>query len=164
MFWWFEYSIAFVEAYWWMLPIIGLISWLRLFTHEGAHALSALLLGGEVTEFDVTPWPVKKHKKLYWGYTGFRGLGGRYDPRRADFFIAPLIKSGVFAGVLTVALSWISFAGNAGSVWWWICLIAVVQEAADAWWWWRGYAKRRPRSDGGLYREIVDAINMKGVQ
>ncbi len=153
----FEYGVLFFEMYWWMIPIIGLISWLRLVTHEGAHALVAHIGGATVTDFVVTPWPVKRGEKIYWGWVKWKGFHPR-DPRRADALIAPLIKSGILGGIAVVVLAWISFAGNAGSTWWWIWLIFAAQEAGDAFWWWRGYTTRRPKSDGAVYREIVEAI------
>lgn len=55
---------------WWLLaaPLYLTIGTLR---HEGAHALTALAEGAQVTRFVF--WPSLRQHRLYWGYVSFHG-------------------------------------------------------------------------------------------
>ena len=67
---------------WWLLayPFYQIIS---TFRHEGAHALIALLSGGEISKFVF--WPSMYKEKFYWGYVVCIGAKGWL------FFAAPYL-------------------------------------------------------------------------
>jgi hypothetical protein len=58
-----------------------------LVAHEGSHALTAELVGADVTEVRLLPGVHPRDGKFYFGYVGVRGLRGRAD--RVWFFLAP---------------------------------------------------------------------------
>jgi hypothetical protein len=66
----------------WLLayPFYQIIS---TFRHEGAHAMIALLGGGEITKFVF--WPSMYKEKFYWGYVICKGAKGWL------FFAAPYL-------------------------------------------------------------------------
>jgi hypothetical protein len=58
-----------------------------LVAHEGSHALTAELVGADVTEVRLLPGIHPRDGKFYFGYVHVRGLEGRAD--RVWFFLAP---------------------------------------------------------------------------
>ena len=58
-----------------------------LVAHEGSHALTAELVGAEVTHVRLLPGINPRDGKFYFGYVGVRGLFDRGD--RILFFLAP---------------------------------------------------------------------------
>lgn len=60
---------------------------IALVAHEGSHALTAKLVGADVTHVRLLPGVNPRDGKFYFGYVGVRGLTARGD--RVWFFLAP---------------------------------------------------------------------------
>lgn len=58
-----------------------------LLAHEGSHAITAELVGADVTEVRLLPGVHPRDGKFYFGYVAVRGLRDRGD--RIWFFVAP---------------------------------------------------------------------------
>jgi hypothetical protein len=75
---------------------------IALIAHEGSHALTAKLVGAEVTQVRLLPGVNPRDGKFYFGYVGVRRLYARGD--RIWFFLAPKLVDLAVMGAYSAAV------------------------------------------------------------
>ena len=131
---------------WWLLayPVYQIIS---TFRHEGAHALVALLGGGEVNKFVF--WPSIYKEKFYWGYVICKGAKGWL------FFAAPYLLDLMTFGFFFILCMGVLFKKR--WIWLNLVIIGIVSPLVNSFYNYRG-GFRSMNDVGKLFRDLPPMI------